>query len=725
MRKSSKLSIYQKLKKLANSNDLDLFFEGCKSKTDDFQFETEKMMIYFDQQVVDLYQEIEKKGSSDLLKVVYVLAKLSKPVAKRTLDPGMATSFFEYPSEMFELNSNSSTFVNDELERKDLHLFSICDGFGAFKNIAGEHLSLPKLLKETTLIPSRVKKSLAKAQVESVVKGTKDAVDRHEHKSNYRAALDLYLKRSLLAWDAQTVPQYQTETNYYRGIYEKFILHPYLTRQDLNLVPQADLIDKLFNALLGIESDLFTFSKPDMFKLDFIRLETVGSKALMQFLSKFLKSARVLKNLQDYSEKVAFRSLTGESLSSSLELIIRIIHINVINLQANHQRTPTTLLQLYIILEPIQTLCKELESDFLTNPQSNLSILLSQLYTRIISLQPENPYTPYIVWIFQKSTQPLFKFISGWIGNCPIDPFNEFFIVDNQYLPDRVPNFIPSSLSKRIFELHNIDNSLQLHTEFCPEWIIEDNERNEYLFKFEQMVAFNRDMYRDNYFKAQLEHWNELQADLDRRVAERGHQQVRLQQANANLDYQREVVNNRKKELKKSVEAFLEERKEFKAKMEEFNRLEDQRELSALEQKNLERERLMDIERNEIVSRFEAALKLLEKKEMVVDWRQKRIELNPQRNTKLAEPWDSNELCIPEFVLPVFEEVDATTQPQEEHESFYSAEINISKESICNLDDNSNETNAAEEVMIMPNNLPIVKDIEVRDNASQVFNLLN
>jgi hypothetical protein len=401
-----------------------------------------------------------------------------------------------------------------------------------------------------------------------------------------------------------------------------------------------------------------------------------------------------------------------------------VIRLNIITAQADHQQKPIRLLQLQKILGPIQTLCKELESDFLVVDHTDLNSLLSHLYIKAMSAQLDSLYAPYLIWIFQKSCQPLFKFISGCIGNCASDPFNEFFIVDDQYLSHKVPSFIPQTLAVKIYNLRNFDHFPELQINFCPFWIINLQDRKEYLGRFEELVAFQRDLYRDNYLQVQMDHLNDLQLGLDRRLVERTDQERVLSKINSRNELEKEMIENRKKELRRSVEVFLEEQREFKRKQQRLRDFEVERELNANEIKNAERERLIDMERDQIVTRFETALKKLEKREFVLEWRQKRVDLVASREALLSQPWSSTEFVFAESPGPQLLEMQPPASPQiEEQESFYSAEAHSSKGSIYNVDDNSNDTNHVEQVLVSPNNnmqAVGVKNVDTKDTSSQV-----
>ncbi|KAJ3270629.1 hypothetical protein HDV01_007563 [Terramyces sp. JEL0728] len=610
------------------------------------------------ERLMELYNHLDEADLPVILfslQVVYFLLQLSKGnrKEKQIVNENQFKQGFNvfYSSDIFESNlkkcfSEKSNIFGVEIDGSDL-------------------LSIPKL-RELNLFEEDLDCRLTTVQDLSNIDSA------YNSDSNMWENISILdpLKYRYISWEKQETEKSPSKSQLvtdspcstFQQIYYEYNLPCSI---DIIYVPEK----KLLMMCGGIQSDLFIFNQGFYCKYSSITTDGTTAKSTNAFIQKYLQFGSNMVWISTYINDLRHHkksNLTISAFAEGVQILKELIQTNLIHIEYNILH----LMNLDLLLRPLEKLVAYFRNLFQSmeisaQNQNSSSIYLCKLYLEISKsekLQGEAKQLSILKYLFDKASSPLFRWISNWlniglqVGMENFDPVTEFFISkaeDDQYFISNsynIPDFLSQKFVDQIFAVGNTWRVLQPSTvDKTIALPVARWEMNEAKIEiYQQEIAKYKFQFinslQKRFIALKMQQVNETEEKYASRIRELVLKRENLKNIQEAIGKQKENMQQKKSELKYSIEQFVKEQEKFKRlnlEMENRRNLWHQEETS----KKVAQERLLESKvMKKMMLQYENDLKILDKKSELLDWRTRRIQLNTFRNPLIAQRWDKGSL---------------------------------------------------------------------------------
>ncbi|TPX35520.1 hypothetical protein SmJEL517_g02139 [Synchytrium microbalum] len=490
--------------------------------------------------------------------------------------------------------------------------------------------------------------------------------------------------------------------------------------QKQEVLSDERLLRDALNVVVGVTSETFTFDssaktlqvKPEIW----VRGETFGCESTRSVLNDLALCGSRFRSLEDFVNRVQSdppsHGLTAVALAQSLSSYLGFVRSCVVRLP--EMLGPRFhLIEIYCAVEPIKKVM-EMLTEFLSTRSDGHSklprgtALLSYLYEAAAAIdmtQNDKLLRALILSLLSSTSWPFFRWLDARLGIVreahdaddksqftvdfrELDPYLEFFIVDLDpaetlettgdsfwsggfQLSESTtpPTFIPEVLAQGIIRagkaLRLLQSSLPSHPIFksstqgisyCA-WTLTPSQVDGMRLVARELDEHVRSATQDLELEGALDAEKvevEIQLwDTERRNEARSETEA----MSLSKQMQAEKVQQRKRVLQQSIEAFLTQRSDEKESARSKELDEDARLIARRLQENEEWQRLKEDEQRDLVARYETAMDALNRRQEVAEWRRLRLELDDKRRALLTE--DAPQSLVPGSSI----KVSTTTEP--------------------------------------------------------------
>jgi hypothetical protein len=519
------------------------------------------------------------------------------------------------------------------------------------------------------------------SQISAVVHDTASTVDsayQSEHSDTESVHLsDLVTKTGLLSWEnyreTDASSPFLTECGYqaFQQAYFQFKKSPLDTPSDF--VPMNQLVSKLLMLCNGLASDLFVWEEERFQLKSPIRSGGITCEALKSVLGPCIAHGNRIRKLSSLANELeslpSKTGLTGAAIGRAVTKIIKEMYSQTASLTVSLQNLEMPLLKLLFHIEPLFEQSKILLGLLEKKPSGTRGThLIPFIYEELLQQEAINRNRRVIamlVYVLHQSLIPLMNWVDCWLliakdnqqvweiqdlNDC--DPFHEFFILLSDERFEFVdafpfPPFLSQSLAREIFETgymwRRISNgkSLQIGsgTSIQSRWLLQSDHVQSYQKEISAYCDSILYEQRKASVEEELRRLQVAQA-LQLEQLEKVKTQEMIDYAKMELQAERQrSINQKKLELKKNIESFLEERRRYIALQSRAEKDLEERENLKVQKDTDDRNRVLMEEMEILQYTFELAMEQIDQSSKRLEWRKQRFALDPKRRELLSKDW--------------------------------------------------------------------------------------